>query len=127
MDHAFASKGIIDGGLIGLGFGAYLGLLCHAKWHPGMLKKVIHRDEHHCKAMVRLILGLVVCGVVGGLLYFVISDLPTNIYAIGLLKTFIPTTFVSWYMFYPHDLLCAKLGLLCFEEKFDDDKSEEKG
>ena len=111
MDHGFEQGSVVDSGLIGLGFGAYLGLLSYAKWDYNELKKK-PQGLTFCKNFGRMILACVVCGVVGGLLHFMIGNLGSSLWFAALMKTYIPSMFVGWYVFWPHDKLSISCRLL---------------
>ena len=111
VGHEFAEGSVVDSGLIGLGFGAYLGLLSYAKWDYNELNRK-PLGNNCCKNFGRVILALVVCGVVGGLLYGVIGNLIPSLWFAALMKTYIPSIFVGWYVFWPHDKLSISCKLL---------------
>ena len=126
VGHEFEEGSVVDSGLIGLGFGAYLGLLSYAKWDCNELKKKPPR-QGFCRNFWRMILAVVVCGVVGGLLYFIIGNLVPYLWFAALMKTYIPSLFVGWYVFWPHDKLSISCKLLDLDGSQEDrPQNEEK-
>ena len=62
MSHAYQAKSMIDNGLIGLGFGSYLGIIYQARNQPGiMLRKVVADEAWWGKPLLRILLGLAIC------------------------------------------------------------------
>ena len=110
---------MIDNGIIGIGFGAYLGAVCHARWHPGMMTRRLVDNEPLYKPLLRVLLGICICIPVMAL-YLVTSEQIANVYVLSLMKTFLPTFTSGFLVFGVHDHLCEKIGLLRFKE---DDES----
>ena len=109
---------MLDNGIIGLGFGAYLGVLYHAKHYPGLLTKRL-LNETLSKQLLRVCLGLALCLPLLSL-YFLSSKQIGNVYLLSLLKTFTPTFASGFIVFGPLDEACQCMGLLTFRDSEHD-------
>ena len=119
----FEEKSVVTSGLIGLGFGAYLGLLLYAKNIPEAMRdnSVQHDvEETSCGARLgRLCLAILVLALVAGTLFIGIGYLytPSSIYLVMLLKTLLPATFSGLYVFYLQDQLLQCCSKCCGNKK----------
>ena len=96
--QAFEAKSMIDNGIIGIGFGGYLGVIFHAKRHPGMMMRILSRDEPWYRPILRIAVGIVICLPLLPL-YLLTAEQISNVYALSLLKTFTPTFVVGFVIF----------------------------
>jgi len=110
---------MIDAGVVGIGFGSYLGLLFHAKFFPCLLLRKTTSDKRwYGWPLLRCILGVVICIPILSLLMLKRSQIE-NVYALALMKTFTPTFVSGFEIFGILDWLCMKLGILTFEGDVD--------
>ena len=54
LDHAYAAKSMLDNGNIGIGFGAYLGVIFHSIRSPGLLTRRLS-DESFLRRVLRIL------------------------------------------------------------------------
>ena len=120
LDEAFSTKSMIDAGLVGFGFGSYLGLLFHARMFPGlMLRKATSEKRWYTWPLLRVIFGLIICAPILSL-YLLKPEQISNVYVLSLFKTFVPTMASSFIIFGTLDWICIKLKLLTFAPQTDD-------
>lgn len=105
LNHAFEAKSMLDNGIIGIGFGGYLGVIFHAKRHPGMMMRKLSQSEPWYKSILRIAVGLAICLPVFPL-YLLSSEEIANVYALSLLKTFTPTFAAGFLIFGVFDEVC---------------------
>ena len=114
---------MLDNGIIGIGFGSYLGVVYSAKRHPGMmLRELTPEANTWTKRFLRVIFGIVICLPILSL-SLLNSNQIGNMYALALLKTFTPMFMSGFLVFGVVDEVCEKVGLLTFT---DNDKEEKK-
>lgn len=115
MDQAFEAKSLLDAGIVGVGFGAYLGMMFHAKNFPRMLIRVPSSDNRwYTWPLLRCVVGIVV-NIPLLCLYLLKPKHISNMYVLAFFKTFIPTFGGAFIIFGPLDWICMKLGILTFE------------
>ena len=123
LDHAFEARSMLDNGIIGIGFGSYLGVVYSAKRHPGMmLRELTPEANTWTKRFLRVVFGIVICIPILCLLLLKSHHI-SNVYALALLKTFTPMFVSGFICFGVVDELCEKIGLLSF---INNDKEEVK-
>ena len=66
MDEAYETESMIEAGVIGVGFGAYLGLLFYARKFPGLQKREVDSDARwYTWPLLRVLVGFIICLPVG--------------------------------------------------------------
>ena len=84
--------------MIGIGFGAFFGIVFYAKRNPNPGKPKV-KGEAYWKPIVRILIILVICGIVL-LPYFLLNlDNVSNIYVLMVFKTLLPTFAVGFLLF----------------------------
>lgn len=118
LAHAFEAKSMLDNGIIGIGFGAYLGVIYHAKHHPGLLTKRLSH-ETITRQVLRIFLGIALCLPFLCLMMLKAEQI-ANVYVLSLLKTFSPTFISGFIVFGPFDDVAQRVNLLTFGEQEHD-------
>ena len=107
---------MIDNGVIGIGFGAYLGVIYHAKYCPGFMgRELAKKETWYTQPLLRVLLGFALCFPFMTP-YLLTTEQISNIYVLALFKTFLPTFCGGIVVFGPLDQLSHKLHLLKFQE-----------
>ena len=106
---------MIDNGIIGVGFGAYFGILFHAKHHPGLLQRPLLPNEGKHRPLLRVLVGLAIYAPIC-LLYLLGTDQIDNIYVLMVLKTFTPAFVSGFLLFGVMDRANMRLGLLDLQD-----------
>lgn len=110
--EAFLAEGIIDLGLVGLGFGSYLGIIFHARHQPGLtLRQVRSNQRWYTLPLLRALLVIPLSAPIG-CLFLLTEDQVSNSYILALLKTWIPMFSAGFIIFGVNDIVCQKIGLL---------------
>ena len=119
MAKAYATQSMIDAGIVGVGFGSYLGILFHSRIHPGLLLKETSSERHWYKwPLLRVLLAIVICSPLYALTRLKPQHI-SNVYMLALLKTFVPTLVSGFICFGVLDWVCIKLNILTFVKKED--------
>ena len=120
IDEAFDAKSMTDAGNVGLGFGAYLGLLFHARMFPGLILRQATSEKHwYTWPLLRVIVGLIICAPILCLSLLEVEHI-SNVYALSFMKTYVPTMAFGFIVFGILDWICIKLKLLTFAPQTDD-------
>ena len=85
--------------MIGIGFGAFFGIVFYAKIknpNPGKPKV---KGEAYWKPIVRILIILGICGIVLLPYFFLNLETISNIYVLMVFKTFLPTFAVGFLLF----------------------------
>jgi len=125
--EAFETKSMTQAGLVGIGFGSYLGLLFHARIHPGLMLRTVTSDTHwYTWPLLRVLLGVFICVPVLSL-GLLKTDQIANVYVLALISTFFPTMVSGFLIFGTLDWICIKVKILTFaspQNEARDDDSE---
>ena len=107
---------MLDNGIVGIGFGAYLGVIIHAKLCPGMMMREVISDERWWSMpLLRCLVGLLIC-LPFLALYLLTASQISNVYLLALMKTFVPTFVSGFIVFGLLDHVCESIGILKFSE-----------
>ena len=120
MDSAYSNKSEIQNGIIGLGFGAYFGIIFFAKRNPNSGTPNV-QGEAWWKPVVRILITGLICGVV--LLPYLLlkPDTISNIYVLMIFKTFLPTFATGFLLFCGLlEYIFVKIKALEIEDNFHD-------
>ena len=97
-------------GIVGIGFGAYFGVILQAKLLPGLHSRKL-AGETWWKPILRLLIGVLMI-LPFGLLYLLNEDQIKNQYVLMMFRTFVPTFAAGMILFCFMDQVSLKLGLL---------------
>ena len=116
LDEAFQNKSSVQNGIIGIGFGAYFGMVFFSFRNRQETRAVV-TGEAIWKPFVRLLVILVVCGIVLLPYVFLTEDQIANTYVLMVFKTLLPTFAAGFLLFCGlFEYLFAKMNVLEIEE-----------
>lgn len=109
IEEAFETKSLVGAGAVGIGFGAYLGILFNARQFPRLMLRTVSSDKRwYTWPLLRVLLGILICLPICSL-YLLTPDQIANVYVLALLKSFVPSLVSGFLIFGILDWLCIKL------------------
>ena len=111
ISEAYDAKSMIDVGTSAIGFGAYFGIIVHAKLFP-CINTFTLINESAWKPWARLLVGLVMCAPFGLFYVLIHGEHVSNVYVLMTFKTFVPAFACGFLLFGFADIVNMKLGLL---------------
>lgn len=109
----YLSSGVEGMFKVGLGFGAYFGLIYHAKMCPGMLlSQSTLNKKWYAMPLLRLLIGVSSYLIVNLINDWIWSDKFSNIYLKDIVTVFLPQFLCTFILFGTNDHFCTKLGLI---------------
>ena len=111
ISEAYDAKSMIDVGTTAIGFGAYFGIIAHAKLFP-CINTFTLTNERAWKPWARILVACVMCAPFGLFFLLIKGEHVKSVYVLMLFKTFLPAFACGFLLFGFADIVNMKLGLL---------------